>query len=397
MVGPIRRYAAAFVTMVSIVSAAFSAAGAVVWVKADTDANAMLRELQFCTDESHLVGVEINMSRTNVSAPGGILIGALVGAGFSAAMKPKAQSDYQRDCMLGRGFRAIRLSSIESNQLDALAPPDARSNWLMSFYARPDFDQRRAATLAPPDARTCAPGGPCSNVTNADAIGATSVGAMPDPYAFAGVKFDPAALTVSTGELKPVSAILSGPADHRRTGRLIGARGFNGYRADDGLVVHKVVMSGPEGGNQVYWCGHLSRLWPDGFNDHCLWSGPSGVRIYPGRDVPWLDAPAFTDAPSKQTSASFGVSESEDDLIGRMDFGIFLKKVAPQFVEVVAEAKFEGHYDDFWIAVLPFDDQGRAILPFWDYRLTLTRSAGGVTATFTKDGNGTGWSEVKAK
>jgi hypothetical protein len=374
------RPGAAAVAAASLLSAASSAASAVVWVKAGAGAPTMEGDYQDCTDEAHLIGVQLNMSRTTVTAPGGVLIGAVVGAGFSAALSPKAHSDYIKTCMEGRGYGGLALTGAEEADYGSQKTPEARNGWLQAFYATPDFAGRRDAVLAklagPPPSKPVPP-------------------APSEPFTFGAIKMDPATLTVASGEVDGVRAVVSGPITHRTTGRVTKADGFSGWGVKTGLVVQKSVVSGPDGINQTYWCGQVSKAWPDGINDHCLWAGPGGVSIYPGRDTPWLDRPAFSDQPSRQTSASFAVEESPDDLIGPMEFGLYVEKVTTSYVRLVAEAKWNNKYVDFWAADLPFDDQGKAVLPFWSHRLTVTRAGSGVAAAFTKDGDGAGWEVVR--
>lgn len=355
-----------------VTGAAPACADDIIWGRPGADAAAIQLDAAACLRESHLVGVMADMSRTSITTPGGQAVGMLFGAGFSAALKPKAQASYAKSCMSGRGNLAVTLTPREAADLKAQSTPQARATWTDALYHSPDFATRLAA-LAPPPPLPPPPETPREAFT----IGA--------------VRLDPATLTVAGGELHPIQAILSGPITHRRTGRVTATQGFNGYGVAQGLVVQAAVVQGPQG-RQTYWCGKVSKSWPlDGYSDHCLWSDGRDVLVFPGRDASWLDRPTFNDEPGRQASASFSVTESPDDLIGPMAFGLYLEKVTDQGVRVTAQAALKGKFIDFWSADLPFDAEGRAVLPFWTHRLLLRRSGAGVTASLTPDGDGAGW------
>ena len=292
--------------------------------------------------------------------------------GFAAALTPRARADYVDGCMRGRGYSGIDLTPAEAADLKARTTPEAQAAWIDAFYGAADFARRLGSSsrLPPAPPPTAAP---------------------PEPFTYAAARIDPATLKVHAGELGPGAVILSGPISHRATGRIAGAQGFKDFRLDEGLIVQKVVVSGPQGDNQAYWCGRARKAWPDGVSDHCLWTDGRQVLVYPGRDAPWLDQPQFTYDPSREPQASFSVAESQTDLIGPMNFDLSVDKVGPDFVRVVAEANLGKDYIDFWAAKLPFDAAGKAVLPFWSYRLTLTRSGQGVVAALTADGDGKGW------
>jgi hypothetical protein len=377
MGGFYRAFVFASVTIACALTIAQPALAEVVWAKAGGDPTSMQAEYQDCTEEAHLVGVTLNASRAYVGVPpvvGDQLVGMIVGAGFSAALTPKARSDYLKGCMYGRGYGAIALSASEEADFEAQKTLQAQAAWISAFYRNTDFNARRAAVLPIPQS-------PPERVSA-------------EPFTVGAVRIDPAALTLATGELDGVRAILSGPITHRATGRISKAQGFEGFSLDDGLIVQKAVVSGPQGANQTYWCGRISKSWPDGANDHCLWEDANGVLIYSGRDTPWLDRPSFYEDPVHQPSARFSVVESSDDLIGPMDFGLYVEKITATKVRVLAQAKFNDQYIDFWAADLPFDADGKAVLPSWSYRLTLTRSGAGVVAALTKDGDGAGWETI---
>ncbi|HEX4198533.1 MAG TPA: hypothetical protein VHZ26_13935 [Caulobacteraceae bacterium] len=107
-----------------------------IWAKAGTDATSMQAEYQACVEEARFVGVTLDTGRTGVSAPGGQLIGMIVGAGFSAALTPKARLDYLNGCMEGRGYRPLNLTVDETADLSAQKTPEARTKWITAFYNR---------------------------------------------------------------------------------------------------------------------------------------------------------------------------------------------------------------------------------------------------------------------
>ena len=78
-----------------------------------------------------------------------------------------------------------------------------------------------------------------------------------------------------------------------------------------------------------------------------------------------------------------------------MDFSLVVKKVTAKAVSLEARAAKDGKTVNFWAGDLAFGDNGKAVLPFWTWRLVFTRDEKSVSATFTPDGEGAGWGDAK--
>jgi hypothetical protein len=347
-----------------IALAAPAAAKEVVWAKTGANVGAMQAQIQICTDEARLIAVGANTSRIPGLPPGAgsQLIAAIVGGGFSAALTPRARSEYVHGCMVGRGFGAIDLSPAEESELARQITPDARASWIAVFYQRADFEQRSASAQRPVLDAACA---------TDDCRPRGLPRGQTEPFTVGGARIDPATLVTPTGEVDGRGAILSGRITHRRTGRLTKSApdaAFRNFRFADDLIVHQVLATGEHGeARETYWCGRIVKTGLGNVNEYCLWADDGGVTVYMGMHQEWLNTPALSEDSWYLPSANFSLKESADDLIGPMDFGLHVTKVGKGGVRVLAEATLNGKFEDFWTADIPLDEAGRAVLPLWTY------------------------------
>lgn len=89
------------------------------------------------------------------------------------------------------------------------------------------------------------------------------------------------------------------------------------------------------------------------------------------------------------------LGESDDDLLGPMKFALVVEQVDQGSVSLEVRANQAGKIVWFWRGHLVFDRYGKAVLPFWNYRLVFTRGTMAAKVAFTPDGDGSGWEAAK--
>ncbi len=162
-------------------------------------------------------------------------------------------------------------------------------------------------------------------------------------------------------------------------------------------MFHQVLLPGEDDPQQTYWCGPMTSQRPlTGPKPMvgCVWIDEDGYAIGMAEGAEWLAAdvpPSDKALRWKSADATFVFAESDEDLLGPLDFALVVRKVGKTAVSLEADASHDGKFVAFWVGEESFDAQGKAVLPFWTHRLVMTRSGDGVTAAFTADGDGQGW------
>jgi len=356
-----------------------------VWTRTGNDRAAAEADLAACQNAAGYVPAR--PSDTGGATVSGALLfgvaGAAAGYMVEAARANAWDSDHRPEsadrCMRRHGYVRVSLTGAEQTALDALTTPSARSSWMNAFYASDLTGRiaglREAALPWLPEAKA-------------------------EPDVFAGVRFDEEKLTRTGAIVVEGHPMLVGPVTHRRTARLHGALDVDAgmkVHADAGTVMHQVVAPGHSALQQTYWCGQMhmtggilrggSRVGPV-----CIANGDETYELGAGDGPAWLNRtpdPAAT--PVIIRDSPIALDESDQDLIGPMDFALRVMQVDADAALLEARAYRGGQTVWFWQFHLPFDKNGKAVLPFWGHRLTLTQGHMVVKVDYTPDGDGSDW------
>lgn len=369
-------------------ASAFEAA--VVWAKPETPSSAMETELAQCLFEAG--GVTLNYTPTDqmqgaiysefgtVGAPVAILIDSWIG---SAIEKPKAQVEYLRTCMQGRGYQPVQLSAQEQAELQKQANAAQSLYWINLFYARPDFSARLTAAMT------------------GRALPSTSrlPVAQSEPYAVGAIRIDSSSLTVRNDLIGVGQPILTGKA-HLRTATLRKDVEFYKvyhFKVPAGTVMQQVVADGPEGSGQTYWCGPVSVAFPfrHAILNHCVWDDGNSTTVYYGQGGRSLyKGPDSGNVITHAATIEYDLQDSPTDLLEPLNLTLWLMQIGAGGVRVEARARQGCETVSFWSEDVLFDEKGRAVLPFWKQKLVLYRSGDQVMANLLPDGDGGGWKEA---
>ncbi len=340
----------------------------------------MQREYRACSDEARLIGVAANLKPGNMALqPGaGQLIGLFIGAGVSAALTPKARSEYVEGCMRGRGYYGLTLSPDEAADLDAQKTADAGAAWVERFYGRADFEQRLALASAP-------------EVTALPQL-------KPEPMTFGAIRFDPSLLAVANGVVGLGKPVLTGRIAYRQTALVKSDVSAFPAHIVHGSLAYAVVWSQDGRPANTYWCGRMKMGMIGGGSgqNYCVWIGKDGYVFDLMAGAPGLvNNHHFYSTLAKRALSNYALDENSTGSSEPMDFALFIKKISQGGLSLIADATLNGRPEQFWSADVLFDEQGKAVLPFWTHRLTFTHSGDGVTVAFTADGDGRGWEAIK--
>jgi len=353
-----------------------------IWGRPQTSVAVTEADFAACVKGSKTINVPVAVPNASSPALAGVAGGVVAEGIISAITLPKAERRFVARCMRARHYIGMPLSTEEGLSYRNAKTPEQALAWRAGFYAASGFGDRLSSAAAPK----------VPPIPEAAA----------EPLTLGGVRFDPAALRPSQGAQPVGSVLLAGPVGHRLTGRLMEARDFAWsplkLHIDAGTIVQQQVFSADEG-DITLWCGpgHMaSALGVRRSPMVCIGNVDDGYRAYETVGRPWLAAgPRLIDDPTfsgfKTAATAMPIEPSAEDLIGAMDFTLKLTKVSATGVTLEAVAMRDGQSVTFWSADLPFDGEGKASVPFWTYRLILTRLPDGkaLTVVFTPDGDGT--------
>ncbi len=341
----------------------------------------MSAELAACKEEALTIGSFPVGNLPASAGPYGVIIGmaaqGLVGAGL---VTPKVRAAYVRTCMQGRGYVSLELSEPDKITFDKQPTEAAVEAWIDAYNQRPDQQQRVAAAAAEA-AKVAAVGRP------------TLPQASDEPLTIGAVRFDPAALVPASTPVTNGMIALSGPIRHRGTARVVSDVRFGGhdeYLIPAGAVMLQDMTNGHDGIAHTFWCGELTK---NGGKPrrYCLWDDHHSFTILANTYPTLIGAPKL-DAPlASAPNIPLVLEMSPTDLAEPINLAIVVTHIGGNSVSLSASAYNGPLWDEFWTANIPWDADGKAVLPFWTHRLTLTRSGAGVSATWTADGDGGGW------
>lgn len=236
----------------------------------------------------------------------------------------------------------------------------------------------------------------------ATSTGPARQGVEPTPFVIGGVKLDPAALTVGEGELLRGGVVLAGAAEYALTARL--PRPVNlkaplvNDTAPEGLVLHQVEFAtvSPVGGRIMtrIWCGPLGR--PTMFSSgeripmclrRALGGGWEAFWPYTGR--PWLGTTQTTGVVGTLQASNVEIDPSPTSLLEPLGVRFAVQRVTDADVTLNIFARLNGEDALIFTVKETFKDAS-AVVPLWSHRLLLTRTANGLTAAVSADGDGEG-------
>lgn len=322
-----------------------------------------------------------------VGGPLGLASAALLGGAIEGVHQGREVQRRQAACMRMKGYAKLTLTEQEEADY-AKAGSKGREDWTQRFVAG-DISQRVAAGLKP-----AVPPLPKVN---------------PEPFAIGGLKLEPASLTAASVPVMVKGDLVTGKATHRQVAKAVSALdkklGLVRIGIEPGTAFYAVdyrSSADPEQEVSSAWCGETetSGMFGSHAPTHCLVSDFTGYRLlmqddYAGQYAPrkpWLTGPL------SQGPGNFLISDGElvlepsaEDPFGPMDVTLTVAKLGNTDVSLVASAQKDGKSVDVWRGTLPFDAEGRAVLPFWDHRLKLTHKGDAVEVAYTADGDGRGW------
>lgn len=379
---PLRRLLAAGFGLAALAAATAAAARepAALFAKPGVGRAELQAQGRTCLDEARGAKPR-NPAYTPAYAPNAYAAaGAALAVGILQGMaEAKAQNAYVEACMRGAGFAKVPLTPDEEARLKTAKGQDGRNAVYDAFLAQ-DLTARIEAALVP----AVPPFAP----------------AAAEPYAIGGLKLDPATIVVAPHGVAPKQALLTARAVHRRTAVLkadFPVSGLLDTRAEAGAVFHQVsYAAAPKGGHtgDTQWCGPVRNNSIRGriSNPYCIWATFEGYQTalpYGAKD--WLKgdgAPAYP--PGLVKGATLTLEESPTDLIGPVDLVLNLVRLTKAGAQVEAVATRDGQKVSVWSGFVKLEN-GAGALPFWDKRLTITRTGEAVDPQLVDGGDGRGW------
>jgi hypothetical protein len=358
------------------------------WVKAGATEAIVALDLKACTREARQVPAQ-SSAATPVIVGGGIAAGAAGGAAgyLMEALVVRygplgwAGEVFLHRCMERQRYVWLPLEADEVAARSSLRTAPEKSVWLDQFYAG-DLSARMAEAAKP-------------------VVPPLPEGA-PEPLSFAGLRFDPAGLTVAKGVVPDDGAVLSGQVVVAHTARLrrdVALSGGLVQRADAGAIFYEVTGPAVYDRRQSYWCGpfHGHSIFGSTRLTTCVSTSDAGYDLWPASgDQAFAGAPLPDGYPAHESGLDFSMDPTKLPSIGPFKFVMKAQWLNAYNVQVEADVFEGGHRVTIFKTPIPFAPDGTAVIPFWTHRLVLRRVPGsGVTATFTADGDGKGWLDVK--
>lgn len=217
------------------------------------------------------------------------------------------------------------------------------------------------------------------------------------PLVSGAVRFDPAAMTASTGAVGRNGILALGPATHARTGRV--QRGFRvgpaaGFAVEAGAEWHFVEVEQVDGrsarSRYRFWCGPAQAISMFGREPTtgCMAQAAPGVWSYfPGKGEPWLAGWAWPTRAANMSTDAFEIVDSPTSGIDPFDVALVVRDFNSRRVRLEAQGRRGDQSVVFWRGEADWRE-GQAVVPLWTHRLTLRLEGDGVTAALTADGDG---------
>ncbi|HEX4184183.1 MAG TPA: hypothetical protein VHY34_13090 [Caulobacteraceae bacterium] len=280
---------------------------------------------------------------------------------------------YLSRCLHKLGWRPVPLTAEENSSLKAASTSDARSHWEDGFFARADFANRLQATATMP----------LPEISGGSAV-------------YGPMRIDLDKLVPTPGVVKSGDTLLKAPAEHLRTARVTAGATLsvlNGARFEAGTTLYAARLM-HWGQERSFWCGPIKAghftLRGCVRNDED-WGFVAAV----GQGPTW--AVSSTDQDAFDPDLALNIEPSDHDLVGHFDVYLVVRNITATDVRLEAVLNYGKEWEDIWAYSLPFDSNGRAVLPFWSRRLVLTRAGDGVSTNLEDGGDGTGWPWSPAK
>jgi hypothetical protein len=342
------------------------AADRFIWAKSGVSAETM--EARFAECALQAKSVRADPKDGSLQAVLGPVGGALAESLESEMYTPKAQAAARDRCLFRAGFRAIALTPSEAGDLAAQKGPQNVAAWVGAFYGARDFPARLTVASPPPLPE-----------------------ANDEPWTYGAVRFDPDSLR-AVPSAKVGDDVLTGHVAYRRTARLAGEVTFElegTGRIAAGAILHQAVFpSEADGAERTYWCGPFRG--PVATLGACARNDPDGYAMFYDKGAKWLATDIDTGHEASVTTAVFRLEPMPDNSPGAMDFRLELRKLRSDQITLEAFVASGRDEETLWRRAVPFGSDGRAIVPFWNRRLILSRDAGGVSVQLAADGDGSG-------
>jgi hypothetical protein len=322
----------------------------------------------------------------------GTSVGSGVGAAIGAAIADEAmieedirqgRLEAEQKCLRYLGYVQLPFTAAEAKEYNRLSSAE-QAVWEKNFLAT-DLSARLDLSIKP-------------KVMPLPAYRA-------DIATQGGLKIDTASLTVTTAQVTDHGDIVAGKAARWRTAVLKTPidTGDGNIRvtADAGTVFHQVdyrvqyekLLRNPA----ATWCGPAMEVANGNTAKslYCFTGGPDGYDVYRPTGQDWFAGPYRDGFKLSSYKTPIVLEERAQDDLGPIDFIITVKSMKSHVVQVSAYLQREGKQVEVWSRALPFNSRGQTIVPLWDRRLWLTRTASDtVKADFTNDGDGTSWRET---
>jgi len=200
------------------------------------------------------------------------------------------------------------------------------------------------------------------------------------------------------GHRRPV---LTGRARYRDAVRVTAEYPMGGgmlsHRFAPGAVLHPVAYADRSVGTAGHpvWCGPLTNSSIRGSSNlatRCVVRAPRGYEVVATAQGPsWMAEHGAVGTGEGYFEGPIAFEPVDLATLEPMVFELKWARSGRDGVEVEAVARRDRESVRVSRGRVPFDAVGRAIVPFWTHRLTLTRSGRDVTAALTADGDGTGF------
>lgn len=313
---------------------------------------------------------------------GGVLGAALADAAIVEEDVRQGRREAEQKCLRYLGYVQLPLTTAEAAEYDHLSSSD-QAAWEKKFLAT-DLSARLDPAVKP------------------------KVPPLPDyrdeKASHGGLRIDTASLAITTATVTGQGDIVAGKATRWRTAILKTPidTGDGNVRvtADAGIVFHQVdyrsqyekLLRNPG----ATWCGPAMEA--AGGNTaksiYCFTTGSEGYDVYRPSGQDWFAGPHRDGFTLPVYSKPIVLEERAQDDLGPLDFVISVTSMKSHVVQVAAYLKRDGKQVEVWSRALAFNSRGQTIVPLWDRRLWLTRTASDtVKADLTNDGDGTSWRE----
>jgi len=326
--------------------------------------------------------VPINYAMPNGAAGGGAP--AVAGAAIAFLIiglieENEAAGRGEELCMHNLGYRKLHLTPDETKAYARLGLRE-KHDWERKFLDSDLGDRIKAATVVPVVPR------------------------LPDyqdaPRRTGGLQLDE--LAAVAGDVHEGQNLLTGTARRVRTAVLVTPietkDGAVRVAADPGTVFHQVDyrrQADPELRlDGATWCGPVRQL-SNGLSAkdfYCFTGRDNGYEVFRPSGQPWLAGPYSGGFSLPVYAEPITLQERAQDDLGPLEFAIRADEITARHLRLSAVVAHSGKHVVLWVRQFAWDKAGKAVLPLWDQKLTLTRlSDKAVKAELTNDGDGHDW------